>query len=84
MTITTLSSREFNQDTSRAKKAATQGPVFITDRGKPAHVLLSIDEYQRLTGRHRNIVEALSMKGLSDINVEFPRALELPRPADFS
>ena len=60
MAITTLSSREFNQDTSRAKKAASEGPVFITDRGKPAHVLLSIEEYQRITSRHRNIVEALS------------------------
>ena len=84
MTITTLSSREFNQDTSGAKKAAAQGPVFITDRGRPAHVLLSIDEYWRLAGQHRNIVAALSMKGLSDIDVAFPRTLELPRPADFS
>jgi hypothetical protein len=25
-----------------AKRAANQGPVFITDRGRPAHVLLSI------------------------------------------
>jgi hypothetical protein len=33
MAITTISSREFNQDTSRAKKAALQGPVIITDRG---------------------------------------------------
>jgi hypothetical protein len=33
MTITTLSSREFNQDTGRAKKLAGNGPVFITDRG---------------------------------------------------
>jgi len=33
MTITTLSSREFNQDTSGAKKAAQLGPVIITDRG---------------------------------------------------
>jgi prevent-host-death family protein len=83
LTITTLSSREFNQDTSRAKKAAADGPVFITDRGVPAHVLLSIDEYRRITGRHRNIVEALSMPGLSDIEVEFPRTRELARPADF-
>ena len=49
MTITTLSSREFNQDTSRAKKAADNGPVFITDRGMPAHVLLTIEEYWRIT-----------------------------------
>ena len=82
--ITTLSSREFNQDTSRAKKAASEGPVFITDRGKPAHVLLSIEEYQRITSHRRNIVEALSMPGLSDIEVEFPRSREPARPADFS
>ena len=83
MTITTLSSRELNQDVSRAKKAARNGPVFITDRGKPAHVLLSFEEYQRLTGKRRNIVEALSMPGLSDIEVEFSRSRERPRPADF-
>lgn len=83
MTITTLSSRELNHDVSRAKKAAKSGPVFITDRGKPAHVLLSYEEYQRLTGKRRNLVEALSMPGLSDIEVEFPRSRELPRPADF-
>ena len=49
MTVTTLTSRELNQDIGRAKRAAQHGPVFITDRGKPAHVLLSIDEYLRLT-----------------------------------
>jgi len=84
MPITTLSSREFNQDTSRAKKAASEGPVFITDRGRPAHVLLSIEDYQRLTGQHRSIVEALSMPGLSNIEMEFPPSLDLPRTADFS
>jgi prevent-host-death family protein len=83
MTVTTLSSREFNQDTSRAKKAAANGPVFITDRGIPAHVLLSIEEYRRLTGGKRSIVDALSMPGLSDVEVEFPRSRELARPADF-
>ena len=73
MTITTLSSREFNQDTSRAKKAAADGPVFITDRGKPAHVLLSIEAYQAITAKHRNIVDALSMPGLADIEFDPPR-----------
>jgi prevent-host-death family protein len=42
---TTLSAREFNQDASHAKRAALNGPVFITDRGRPAHVLLSIHDY---------------------------------------
>ncbi len=84
MTITTLSSREFNQDTGRAKKAAADGPVFITDRGKPAHVLLSIEEYQRITGLHRNIVDALAMPGIADIEFDPPRINIKVRPADFS
>ena len=83
MTITTLSSRELNQDVARAKKAARNGPVFITDRGKPAHVLLSIEEYRRLTGKRRNLVEALSMPGIADIEMEIPRSREFPRPATF-
>lgn len=48
---TVLTAREFNQDTARAKRAAKHGPVFITDRGKPSHVLLSIEEYERLEER---------------------------------
>ncbi len=83
MTITTLSSRELNQDVTRAKKAAKNGPEFITNRGKPAQVLLSIAEYRRLTGKRRNLVEALSMPGIADIEIEIPRSREFPRPAAF-
>ena len=84
MTITTLSSREFNQDTSRAKKAASVGPVFITDRGRPAHVLLSIEEYQRITDKRRSIVDALSMPGLTDIEFDPPQSRDVARSADLS
>ena len=82
MHITTLSSREFNQDTSGAKKAAREGPVFITDRGRPAHVLLTIDEYQRLSGGSESIVEMLAMPGIEDIEFEPPRAWGFQRAAD--
>ena len=84
MTITTLSSREFNQGASEAKRAANNGPVFITDRGKPAHVLLSFDDYQRLTKQRRNIADALSMPGIADIEFEPPRVTITPRPVDFT
>lgn len=84
MTISTISSRDFNQDIGRAKKAAKNGPVFITDRGRLAHVLLSIDDYQRLTGKHRSIVEALAMPGLAEIKFEPPRVDLSVRPADLS
>jgi prevent-host-death family protein len=73
MNITTLSSREFNQDTGRAKRAANDGPVYITDRGRPSHVLLTIEEYQRITGAQANIAELLAMPGTEDIDFEPPR-----------
>jgi len=85
MAITTLSSREFNQDTSRAKKAARKGPVFITDRGRPAHVLLTIEEYQKLSGKKKSILDMLAMPGVADIEFEPPRLDgKLFRPAEFS
>ena len=84
MTITTLSSREFNQDTGGAKKAAAQGPVFITDRGKAAHVLLSIGDYQRLAGPGRRIADLLAMPDLPDADLELPSRAERPRTPDLS
>lgn len=85
MTITTLSSREFNQDASGAKKAAKSGPVFITDRGRPAHVLLTIEEYRKLAGGHANIIDMLAMPDVKEIEFDPPRLVgDFHRPADLS
>jgi prevent-host-death family protein len=85
MTITTISSREFNQDTSRAKKAAASGPVFITDRGAPAHVLLTIADYHRLTAGQDSIIDRLGLlPGVADVELEIPAQRDLARAADFS
>lgn len=84
MTITTLTSREFNQGASEAKRAANKGPVFITDRGKPAHVLMSIELYQRLSGSRKKIADLLAMPGIEDVELEISRSRELARPADLS
>ncbi|MYM38679.1 type II toxin-antitoxin system Phd/YefM family antitoxin [Duganella qianjiadongensis] len=84
MVITTITSREFNQQASEAKRAANKGPVFITDRGRPAHVLMSFEEYQRLTKQRRNIADALAMPGLADIEFDPPRANIEIQPADLS
>ena len=73
VTITKLSSREFNQDTSRAKRAAKRGPVFITDRGRPSHVLLTVEDYQRITGGQKSIAELLAMPEAARIEFEPPR-----------
>lgn len=75
MTITTFSSRPFNQDASKAKKAAQAGPVFITDRGRPAHVWLTFCEYVKITGSHTKITDLLAMLGIEHIELECPRSL---------
>ncbi|HZQ20623.1 MAG TPA: type II toxin-antitoxin system Phd/YefM family antitoxin [Terriglobales bacterium] len=83
MAVTKLSSREFNQDTSRAKRAAKRGPVFITDRGRPSHVLLTVEEYQRITGRGKSIADLLAMPAAAEIEFEPPVLTgKLQQPAD--
>ena len=56
-----MTSREFNQDVSQAKRAARLAPVFVTDRGKPTHVLLSVEAFNRLSGARETIVDLLAM-----------------------
>jgi prevent-host-death family protein len=84
MAITTFSSRDLNQNVTRAKKATRGGPVFITDRGKPAHVLLSIKEYQRLAGSRQKIADLLSLPGAEDIELEIPLLRDVARQAELS
>jgi prevent-host-death family protein len=85
MTITTFTSREFNQDVGAVKRAAKHGPVFITDRGRPSHVVLSIEAYQRLSGGQESIVDLLAMPDAAAIEFEPPRLTgDFYRPADLS
>lgn len=85
MSIKTLSSREFNQDVSKAKRDSRKGPVFITDRGRASHVLLTIEEYQKLTGNKRSIVDLLAMPDAEAVEFNPPKLdKELFRPADLS
>jgi prevent-host-death family protein len=70
----TISSREFNQDVSGAKKAAESGPVFITDRGQPKHVLMNIEDYRKLTGERVTLAEALAQPDAPDFDFTPPRA----------
>ncbi len=84
MSITTLSSRQFSQDASRAKRAARGGHVVITDRGRPAHVLMTYDDYQKMKPQSTNIADLLAMPGIADVDMEVPRWRELASPAHFS
>ena len=85
VSITTVTSREFNQDVSKAKRDALKGPVFITDRGRAAHVLLSIEAYQKISDKEKSIVELLAMPDATAIDFDPPRLDKgIYRPADLS
>lgn len=77
-----LSSREFNQQLSQAKQAAGDEPVFITLRGKPAHVLMSYEEYLRLSGKQEKIADLLAFPGVEDIELDLERSHQLPRAVE--
>jgi PHD/YefM family antitoxin component YafN of YafNO toxin-antitoxin module len=82
--MTVLSSREFNQDTGKAKKATKDGPVFIMDRGRPGHVLLSMDDYTKLTSGGKTLADLLAMRNNDDVDFD-PLKLENIglKPVDF-
>jgi prevent-host-death family protein len=71
--MTTISSRDFNQDVSRAKRAALNEPVFITDRGRPSHVLLSFESFRQLTSQGETIIDLLAQSDVTDVDLEASR-----------
>lgn len=80
----TVSSREFNRDVSKAKREARRGPVFITDRGRPAHVLLTVEHYREITDRRASIGDLLSMPDAAEFDFDPPRLGDVTNPADLS
>jgi prevent-host-death family protein len=82
MATITFSSREFNQRASEAKKAAGEGPVFITDRGRPAYVLLTIEDYQALTAPRQNIATLLAMPDIGDFELPIPARHNVAKAAE--
>ena len=85
MSIHTVSSRDFTRDVSAAKRAAVDGPVFITDRGRPAFALLQIDDYYRIVGQgERSLLAVMDgIPGGGDIEFDAPRLKIQSRPIEF-
>ncbi|MFO1170208.1 MAG: type II toxin-antitoxin system Phd/YefM family antitoxin [Hyphomicrobiaceae bacterium] len=78
-----MTSREFSQDVSKAKRQADEGPVIVTDRGEPAYVLMTHAEYERLMGKGKSILELLAMPGGEDIEFDPPKIDLKLRVPDF-
>ena len=77
----TMTSRQFNQHVGQAQRAAQHAPVFITNRGKTAYVLLSKAEYDRLTQSQQNLAERLACN--DDVDLPLERANIQLREVEF-
>ena len=74
MSITTISARDFARDLAQAKRATTEGPVFVTDRGKPTFALLKIEDYYKLTGeKPKSLLDVMDSLPGGDFEFEFPK-----------
>jgi prevent-host-death family protein len=71
--ITVISSEEFDQNPSRAKRVAKGGPVFITDQGLHAFVLLTMEDYRKIAGNRENILDLLAMPDADLVEFDPPR-----------
>jgi len=84
--VSTFSSREFAHDLGRVKRAAQEGPVFITDRGRPTFALLTIEEYRRMASGGtpgRTLLEVMnSLPDTAGIDFEPVRLQGVVRGAD--
>jgi PHD/YefM family antitoxin component YafN of YafNO toxin-antitoxin module len=68
----TMTCEEFEEDLERARNAAANGPVFITEDGEDAFVLLTLDEYRRIGGDCDGITELLAEPEAAELDFEPP------------
>jgi hypothetical protein len=85
VSVHTFSSRDFTRDVSAAKRAAANGPVFITDRGRPAFALLQIKDYNRMAGKsEQSFLDVMdSLYDAGDIEFDPPKLNFVFKPAEF-
>jgi prevent-host-death family protein len=79
----TFTSRDFNRDPGRSKRAAMSGPVFITDRNRPSLVVMGIKDYERVAGRGASLLDVLMPDDEQDFEFDPPKARIASRPAGF-
>ncbi len=59
--------------------------IIATRPSAPAHVLLSIEEYQRLTGGDGNFIDELGLPaGVEEVELEIPPMRDRAHAADFT
>ena len=84
MIHSTITSRDFARDVGAAKRAAAEGPVFITDRGTPSYALLKIEDFYAMTGAEkRSLLDAMDGIPGGEFAADLPHIDGEPKPMEF-
>lgn len=78
----TFTSRDFNQNPSRIKRAAKDGTVIITERDRPDLVVMSYSAYTDLTGKRSTFLERIAMPDVPIIDLDTTLPATGPRAAE--
>lgn len=71
-----------NRLSSVVKKAADEGPQIISVRGKPAAIVLSMEEYHRLTKPKTRLTDFFKDSPLHDLELDLERIKDAPREVE--
>ena len=62
MTYALMTSADFNQNPSKAKKAANDGPLVITEHGEASYVLVRYSDFESNWKKSKSLYDALCHK----------------------
>lgn len=71
-----------NRLSQLVNQAGKDGPQIITVRGNPAAILLSIEEYQRLTRPRTKLTDFFKESPLCDVELDLERSADLSREVE--
>ncbi len=72
-----------NRFSELVEKAVNLGPQTVTKRGIETVVVLSFDEYKKLTKPESDLVNFFKNSPLHDIDLDLKRDKDLPREVEF-
>ncbi|MCJ8007290.1 type II toxin-antitoxin system Phd/YefM family antitoxin [Lederbergia wuyishanensis] len=71
-----------NRLSQLVKKATDEGPQIISVRGKPTAVVLSVDEYERLTKPKTRLTDFFKESPLQDVELDIERSTDHAREVE--
>ncbi len=71
-----------NQLSSVVKRATDEGPQIISVRGRPAAIVLSMEEYHRLTKPKTRLTDFFKNSSFRELELDLERNQDVPREVE--